>query len=261
MTQEQNNVGWEQLVSVIAQLRGENGCHWDKEQDHQSLKKNLIEETYEVIDAIDSQEPENLCEELGDILLQVLMHAQIASEEGAFNIDDVIKGLENKMVRRHPHVFGDAVAQDSQQVLTQWENIKLTEKHKGENGEGTLMRINRNLPSLLFAQKVQEKAARVGFDWKEESGVWGKLQEELAELHEAKNIKEKKEELGDCLFTLINISRHLQIDAEDALRFSTEKFIKRFSYLEQRLQGQGRSLTDATLEEMNAYWEEAKKTI
>ncbi len=251
---------WQDLVGVMARLRQPDGCPWDREQDHQSLKKYFLEETYEVLDAIDAEDDEALCDELGDALLQVVFHAQIAAEENRFSIDDVVDGICRKMRRRHPHVFGDGHAGDSGQVLSQWEEIKAAEKaaskRKGENRG--LMYVNDNLPALLLAQKVQDKAARVGFDWPDISGPREKVDEELAELDQAANENDIKEELGDCLFALVNLARFYQVDAEDALRASAHKFMKRFTYIEEALARQNKTWSQADLSAMDALWQEAK---
>lgn len=253
---DQKESSWPRLLNIIRRLREPDGCPWDREQTHQSLKTCLLEETYEVLEAIENESDAGLCDELGDLLLQVVFHAQIAAEEGRFTIEDVLASINRKMIRRHPHVFGDAQATDSQAVLTQWEIIKANEKSQGK--ESRIMKINNNLPALLLAQKAQAKAARVGFDWSDISGPWAKVEEELSELKNAASQTEKGEELGDLLFAVVNLSRHLGIDAEDAMRQSVRKFIARFDYIEDRLQKQGRSWEETTLEEMDRLWDEAK---
>ena len=268
------------FMDIVAQLRAEDGCPWDREQTHSSLKRNLLEECYEVLDAIDEGSDIRLCDELGDVLLQVVFHAQIASEEGSFDMFDVIEGVKQKMIRRHPHVFADSSAHDSKEVLSQWEQIKAAEK-ASSGTKKHLMDLNFNLPSLLMAQKVGDKAARVGFDWESIDGVWKKTEEEMAELKEAclseisPALREEKtredeirenhamedkirEEMGDLLFTLVNLSRFLNIDAEDALRGSTMKFINRFDYMEDTLQKAGKDWQEMTLSELNKIWDEAK---
>ncbi len=251
---------WQQLVEIMAQLRGEDGCPWDREQDHQSLKKYFLEETYEVLDAIDAQDDEALCDELGDALLQVVFHAQIATEQGRFGIDDVVDAISRKMLRRHPHVFGADHAETAGQVLTKWEEIKAAEKAVGPQKESKrgLMYVNDNLPSLLLAQKIQDKAARVGFDWPDSSGPRAKLTEEIGELDQAQTQEERRDELGDCLFALVNLARFLDVDAEDALRHSSQKFMRRFDYIEQTLEQQGGKLGQADLATLDHLWDEAK---
>ena len=253
------------FIDIIARLRAVDGCPWDREQTHTSLKRNLLEECYEVLDAIDGGSDARLCDELGDVLLQVVFHAQIASEEGRFDMSDVIKGVKQKMIRRHPHVFADSSVHDSKEVLSQWEQIKAAEKASSGTPKH-LMEVNFNLPALLMAQKVGDKASRVGFDWEDIDGVWEKTEEEMAELKESclsqapDKIREDKirEEMGDLLFTLVNLSRFLNIDAEDALRGSTMKFISRFDYMEDILQKSGGSWQNMTLAELNRIWDEAK---
>ncbi|MEG1538198.1 MAG: nucleoside triphosphate pyrophosphohydrolase, partial [Clostridiales bacterium] len=200
---------WRQLVEIMSVLRGENGCPWDREQDHFTLKKYFVEETYEVLDAIDARDDVALCDELGDALLQVIFHAQIAAEQGRFTINDVVAGISAKMLRRHPHVFGSDQAATSGEVLTKWEEIKAAEKASGSPAaqKRGLMYVNDNLPALLLAQKVQDKAARVGFDWPDISGPRAKLTEEIGELDRAETPDEHRDELGDCLFALVNMAR------------------------------------------------------
>lgn len=252
---------WTELVGIMARLRAENGCPWDREQNHQSLRRYLVEETYEVLDAIDSGSDEALADELGDLLLQVVFHAQIAAEQGRFTIDSVLDHINQKMIRRHPHVFAAEHAENAREVLQQWEQIKAAEK--AENGQAQtakkrIMQINENMPALLMAQKVQDKAARVGFDWPDIDGPWQKVQEELGELAAAKDQTAREDELGDCLFALVNLARFLAVDSEDALRHTVKKFIRRFDHIESRLAEQGRAWEQTSLEEMDALWDEAK---
>ncbi len=259
LNQSQLNSGekWCELLNIMEKLRGENGCPWDKEQTHESLKRYLIEESYEVIDAIDSGKGDKIADELGDLLLQVVFHSQLGKEAGLFNADDVLDSINNKMVRRHPHVFGEAGAEDSQEVLNLWELQKANER-VGAKKKG-LMDVNYNLPALMLAQKVQEKASRVGFDWENINGPWGKLKEEIKELEAAKTPEERHEELGDCLFALINISRFMDIDAEDALRHTVKKFISRFKHIEKELEKSNTPWAKASLEDLDKLWDEAKE--
>lgn len=258
MTKDMNgNELWQEFIHTIARLRDENGCPWDREQTHESLKRYLIEESYEVIDAIDSGSDDKLCDELGDVLLQVVLHAQIAAEDGRFAIDDVVRNVNQKMIRRHPHVFGDDEITTSREVLGRWESIKAQEKDAGE--QRRIMSVNRNLPALMLAQKVQEKAARVGFDWPDIQGPWDKLSEEIGELKEAANREQKSEELGDCIFALVNIARFMDLDAEDSLRHCVEKVIARFNFMEDEIEKQGRKFTDFDLEKLDKLWDEAKE--
>ena len=250
---------WQKLIEIMAQLRSENGCPWDKEQDHQTLKRYLLEESYEVLDAIDANDDAALCDELGDVLLQVVFHAQIAAEQGRFTIDDVLDAVNSKMIRRHPHIFGEAHADNSAQVLTMWEQIKAAEKDSSGRQKRGVMKVNDNLPALMLAQKVQEKASRVGFDWPDISGPKAKLSEELAELAAAGTPEEQYDELGDVLFATVNLARFLHIEAEDALRHADHKFMARFNYIEESAAALGKDLNDMTLQEMDRLWDEAKE--
>ncbi len=249
---------WQELVAIIARLRGKDGCPWDKKQDHFTLKRYLLEESYEVIDAIDSQDDAALCDELGDVLLQVVLHSQIAAEENKFTIDDVVDNVSRKMIRRHPHIFSDAHADNAEEVLTMWEKIKAEEKNSSQGEKRGIMNINQNLPALMLAQKAQDKAHRVGFDWPDISGAKAKLTEELQELEQANSPQERRAELGDVLFSLVNMARFMDIDAEDALRSSVQKFIKRFNYVEKTLAAKELQWEDVSLAEMDAIWDEAK---
>ncbi|MBO8127781.1 MAG: nucleoside triphosphate pyrophosphohydrolase [Peptococcaceae bacterium] len=251
------------LVEVMARLRGENGCPWDKKQSHQTLKPYLIEETYEVLEAIDKGDMHSLCEELGDLLLQIVFHAQIASEKDLFNIDDVIRTIVEKMVRRHPHVFGSTEVNSASEVLVNWEKIKQEEKaQKPDRQRSLLDSIPRQLPALLQAERVQSKVARVGFDWPDYRGALDKLREEMSELEQVLaggSYDEQKSELGDLLFAAVNVARLNKIDAEDALRQTLDKFKRRFTYIEQKATKTNRDLALVPLEEMDRWWEEAKK--
>ncbi|KML41515.1 nucleoside triphosphate pyrophosphohydrolase [Cytobacillus firmus] len=246
------------LRSIIAELRGPNGCPWDKKQTHESLKKYLIEEAYELIEAIDNEDTEHMTEELGDVLLQVMLHAQIGEDEGYFAIDDVIEGLSEKMVRRHPHVFGDAQAENEEDVLKNWQSIK--QEEKGDNQESMMDSVPKSFPNLMRAAEIQKKAAKAGFDWKEVEPAWEKVKEEIAEFEkEAADFSPEMEpEFGDILFALVNIARFYKIDAEDAVRKTNEKFIRRFKYVEERVMMSGRKFEDFTLEQLDEFWNEAK---
>jgi len=246
------------LVEIMERLRGPNGCPWDKEQTSETLKPYLIEEAYEVIDAIDNKDDTNLAEELGDVLLQVVFHAQIATEENRFTIDDVAQSISDKLVRRHPHVFGNMEAETADQVVQNWEAIKVQEKKEKVGQESVLSGIPRHLPALLRAYQIQKKAARVGFDWDHTEAVIQKVAEEVQELQNAHTEEEKQEEFGDLLFSLVNLARFLKIDPEEALTQTIAKFQNRFTYIETELKKRGRSPQEATLEEMDALWEEAK---
>lgn len=254
---------FEDLVEIMARLRAENGCPWDREQTPESIKPYLVEETYEVLEAIDEQDPVKLKEELGDLLLQVVFHAQMAEEAGAFTIGEVLAAINDKLTRRHPHVFGDVKAETAQEVLFNWEQIKQSERRKARGQASLLDGVPRELPALLRAHRLQEKASRVGFDWREAQEVLRKVEEELAELRaamEGQAAEKMEAELGDLLFALVNLSRFLAVNPEEALRKTIARFIGRFRYIEEALARRGRSLRQATLEEMDALWAEAKAT-
>ena len=248
---------FDELVLVMKKLRSKEGCPWDREQSHETLKPYIIEETYEVLDAIDRADDRELREELGDLLLQIVFHAQIASEQRRFTMDDVASSIVKKLKRRHPHVFGDVEVEDSQHVLRNWEEIK-----KQEGKVSVLQGVPDSLPALLKAQRIQEKVGRVGFDWDDIRGAFDKMHEEITELDKA--VQEGKQrdiedEFGDILFSLVNVARFLNVDAEESLRQTTRKFSKRFQYIETRVAEQGeRPIEDYSLEELEALWEEAK---
>jgi tetrapyrrole methylase family protein/MazG family protein len=250
---------WDDLVEIMARLRS--SCPWDREQTHRTLVPYLIEETYEVVEAIEQDDRSALCEELGDLLLQIVFHAQIGSETGKFTVADVIDALSNKMVRRHPHVFGDAVIEDVDAQWRSWEKLKAQEA-TGRKRKSRLDGIPKQLGALQRGQRMQEKAARVGFDWPAVRGILDKLQEELTELSEAERAKQDdahvREELGDVFFTLVNLARAMGIDAETAMREANEKFYKRFSFMEERAAQDGKSLSDMTIDELEELWELAK---
>ncbi|WP_232699026.1 nucleoside triphosphate pyrophosphohydrolase [Brevibacillus daliensis] len=251
------------LKEIIATLRGPNGCPWDKKQTHQSLRRYMLEEAYEVAEAIDEDDIDNLCEELGDVLLQVLLHAQIASEDGYFTIEDIISTLATKMIRRHPHVFGDTNAENTEEVLVNWEQIKKQEKEeKGtlSSTESILSSIPKDFPALMTAVTIQNKASKVGFDWDNIADVYGKVEEEYQELQEA-TPEEQAGELGDLLFAVVNVARFLKVDPEAALAMTNLKFKNRFKYIEQKLQENNKQFADTDLEEMDKWWNEAKNQV
>ncbi len=262
MSEEQlgDTAKWRRLLEIMAQLRAPGGCPWDRAQDHQTLKRYFLEETYEALDAIDSGDDRALCDELGDVLLQVVFHAQIAREESRFTIDDVLDNVNVKMVRRHPHIFGGGEAETPEAVLSLWEQIKAKEREGQPESQSRrgLMKLNDNLPALLMAQKVQDKAARVGFDWPDISGPEEKLREELAGFQAAVTAEEKLDELGDVLFALVNVARFQELDAEDALRHTVKKFIARFNYIEEQMEARGGQWGEISLAEMDDYWNQAK---
>jgi len=250
-----------ELVEIMARLRAEDGCPWDREQTPQSIKPYLVEETYEVLEALDEQDPAKLKEELGDLMLQIVFHAQMAAEAGVFSVSDVLAAINDKLVRRHPHVFGDVKAETAQEVLFNWEQIKQAERRQTKGQASFLDGVPRELPALLRAHRLQEKASRVGFDWKEAQEVFQKVEEELGELRVAiqgQAADRVEAELGDLLFALVNLSRFLAVNPEEALRKTIARFIARFRYIEEELARRGRSLRQATLEEMDALWAEAK---
>jgi tetrapyrrole methylase family protein/MazG family protein/ATP diphosphatase len=251
------------LVAVMRRLLEPDGCPWDREQTFESLRKYALEEACEVIDAIDSGDRKALREELGDLLLQVVFQAELGRREGAFAIDDVVSGIVEKLVHRHPHVFGDMDAKDADEVLRNWEKLKAIEK----KGRGLLGGVPRSLPALTRAQRIGEKVSRVGFDWEDEAGSRAKVHEELGELDAAiakKDARAIEEEMGDVLFALVNLSRHVKVDAEGALRRTIDKFAKRFAHVEKRVSevhgGWGESGNEnLPLDVLDGYWEEAKK--
>ncbi|NRS49467.1 nucleoside triphosphate pyrophosphohydrolase [Brevibacillus sp. HB2.2] len=248
------------LKEIVAILRSPDGCPWDREQTHQSIRKNLIEETYEVLETIDDDDPDAMCEELGDLLMQIMLHSQMAAEDGYFSVDDVVATLNEKLVRRHPHVFGEKSANDSEEALANWQEIKAQEKAaKGIDvtAQSQLAGIPRDLPALMYAYKLQKKAAQVGFDWDDIADVFKKVEEEYHELQEASE-EERAGELGDLLFAVVNLARFLGLDPEEALALTNNKFKKRFSYIEGKLQEAGRTFEQTDLQEMDKWWEEAK---
>ncbi len=252
----------ESFQEVVARLRAPDGCPWDREQTHLSLRKYLLEETYEVIDALDQENAQDLCEELGDLLLQIVLHAQIAVEEGEFSLAEVVEGINRKIIYRHPHVFGDEQVSGVDGVLKNWEKLKAKEHaEKGENNhrKGLLDGIPAAMPALNRAQEIQNRAARVGFDWTEVAPVIAKIEEELAEVKAANTMEERVKELGDLLFAVVNLVRWYDGDAEAALRGTNQRFLSRFAHIEARAAEQGRTLDGMTLAEMDVWWDEAKK--
>jgi len=245
------------LLRIMSRLRGPGGCPWDREQTHHSLRHNLVEECYEVLDAMDSGKMSEFRDELGDLLLQIVFHAQMADESGEFDFDAIAKSIADKLVRRHPHVFGKKTADTSAEVLKQWEQIKKTEK----NSHSIYAEVPRSLPALLKADKIQRKASRVGFDWKHVKDVVAKVEEELRELKGAMASGDRRqfeEELGDLLFAAVNLARFEKLDAEVLLNRTIHKFVKRFQQIEHAVHKSGRRLENCTLEELDALWESAK---
>jgi tetrapyrrole methylase family protein/MazG family protein len=256
---QSQHYSWDDLIEIMARLR--DGCPWDREQTHRTLVPYLIEETYEVVEAIEADEASALCEELGDLLLQIVFHAQLGAETGKFTVADVVDALSNKMVRRHPHVFGDAVIEDVDSQWRSWEKLK-SQEATGQKRKSRLEGIPKALGALQRGQRMQEKASRVGFDWPNIGGVLDKLHEELTELAEARRLKQDdphvREELGDVLFTVVNLSRALGIDAETAMREANEKFYRRFAFMEERAAAGGKTLSDLSLDELEELWQLAK---
>ncbi|MEK7327678.1 MAG: nucleoside triphosphate pyrophosphohydrolase, partial [Chloroflexota bacterium] len=252
---------FETFQNTIARLRGPEGCPWDKEQTHQTLRSHLLEEAYETLAALDADDPDMLREELGDLLLQVVLQTQIAIDDGEFHMADVIGDINAKLIRRHPHVFGDLKVSGAGEVLTNWEKLK--EQERAGNSEkkknGLLSSIPAALPALAQAHTYQSRAARVGFDWPDVSGVKAKIHEEMAEIESAEEDGARAEEMGDLLFAIVNWARWLNVDPEVALREANGKFAKRFAHVEAGAKAQGKELSALSLEEMDALWEEAKR--
>lgn len=253
------------LHEIVDILRSPEGCPWDREQTHESLRKNLIEETYEVLETIDEDDPDHMKEELGDLLLQIMLHSQMEEELGTFNVYDVIEGLNDKLIFRHPHVFGDTNANDAEEALKNWEGMKAEEKRrKGVKPEelSVLSGVPRDLPALMKAYKLQKKASKVGFDWDNAKDCIAKIREEIDELQEAIDTdaapNDQILELGDLLFAVTNVARFIGADPEEALTRTNRKFVRRFQYIEQSLQRKGKSVKDSSLEEMEELWQEAK---
>lgn len=255
-----------EFVDIVKRLRKE--CPWDREQTNDSIKHSTLEEAYEVVEAIDNNDLDELKTELGDLLLHVVFHSVIAEGNGKFSLEEVIDGITNKLIRRHPHVFGNAVVNDAEHVKKNWENIKLT-----EGRDSILDGVPENLPALQRAHRLQEKAAKVGFDWEKKSDVWKKVIEEIEEMHEIEKVKsqmlnvkseidEKLEsEVGDVFFALVNYARFLGVNPENALRKTNRKFIERFKFVEEKLKANGKSPSESSLAEMDAFWNESKSLI
>lgn len=250
---------FESFAEIVAHLRAPNGCPWDREQTHETLRKHLLEESYEAIAAIDSGDFADMCEEFGDLLLQVVLQSQIANEEGEFNVNQVIHGIHSKIVRRHPHVFGDVKLEGVSGVLANWEKLKEQERKDKKQEKGLLDGVPIAIPALEQAQEYQDRAARVGFDWPEIEGVVDKIKEEIDEVKKAETDFELASEIGDLFFALVNLARWKHVDAESALRGTNVKFKKRFAYIERGAKKQGRNLSEMSLDEMESLWQEAKR--
>ena len=243
------------LVEIIARLRGPAGCPWDKKQTHESLREYLLQESYEVLEALDENDYDRLCQEMGDLLLQIMFHSQIASEGHEFTLQDVLHNINAKLIRRHPHVFGNSHAASADEVSHNWEAIK---KNERDPGSSMLESVPRNMPALAYSQEIQRRVAQIGFDWENIDGVMDKLTEEVKELEGAENEAQRLGEFGDIFFTLANIDRRMGIDPEVSLRQANAKFYQRFSYMEKLCRERGLELNKLSLDEQNALWEEAK---
>lgn len=254
-----DDVDIQPLVDVMRTLREPGGCPWDREQTHASIRSNMIEEVYEYLEAVDAEDTEGMREELGDILMQIVFHARMAEEAGRFDLQDVIDEVVDKLIRRHPHVFGETKVTGSDEVLVNWEAIKKTEKTERKH---VLDGVTQGLPALLRAYKLQSKAAKVGFDWPDVKGVWDKVQEELVELQEALASGDRaaaENELGDVLFALVNYARHQKIEPEVALNGTNNRFAKRFAHVESCVEASGKAWQDFSLDELDQFWDEAKR--
>lgn len=249
------------LLNIMATLRGENGCSWDRKQSFETLAKYVIEEAHEVTEAIAARDYTHLCEELGDLLLQVVFQAQIGREQGLFDFSDVVQGISAKLVRRHPHVFADQTGLTPEEVSSQWELIKAEEKAGKGQGQRFMEQVPSGLPALARAEKLQKQASKVGFDWNNPRAVLEKMQEELGEIDQALLEAPEKvaEEVGDLLFCAVNLARHLNVDSEQALKLTNQKFLRRFNHIEEQLQQQGKTLEDSHLGEMEQLWQDAKR--
>jgi tetrapyrrole methylase family protein/MazG family protein len=249
---------FETLVKVIARLRAPDGCPWDKEQTHKSLRANLLSECYEVLEALDKDDPGKLSEELGDLLLQIVLHAQIAKDDGEFEIGDVVKSITTKIIHRHPHIFGKVRVKDADEVMHNWEALK---KEEREEGASILEGVPKDMPALAYAYEISRRAVRAGFEWENIEGVIDKLTEEIKEIKDSDSQKEKEREYGDLLFTLVNVARWEGIDAEAALREANRKFFKRFKRMEELCRERSLDFSSLSFKEKDDLWEEAKKGI
>jgi tetrapyrrole methylase family protein/MazG family protein len=242
----------------MAKLRAPGGCPWDRKQTHASLRENLLEECYEVLEALDAGDSAKLCVELGDLLMQIVFHAQIAAESGEFELGDIIRSINTKLIHRHPHVFGSKQVKDAKEVLVNWEALK---KEEREADASMLVNVPKIMPALSYSQEIQARVARVGFDWQNIDGVIDKLVEEVDELKQSENQRQKEQEFGDLLFTLANIARRMGVDSETALRQANQRFYRRFSYMEELCRQRGLDFSELAFDEQNALWEEAKRKM
>ena len=259
MTLPEDLSKFDALREIIAKLRAPDGCPWDRKQTHLTLRESFLQECYEVLESLDEKDANKLREELGDLLLHIVLQAQIAQEAGEFNIGDVIEGINEKLIYRHPHVFSTAKVKDAAEVLHNWQELKQKEKDKKGNKDSLLASVPKNLPALSYSQEIQDRVAQVGFDWENDQGVIEKLAEEVGELQRAKNGKEKTEEFGDIMFTMANIARRQGIELEVALREANQKFYNRFTYMEVVCKKRGVKIGDLSFKEQNDLWDEAKK--
>lgn len=246
------------LVDIIARLRAPDGCPWDRKQTHASLRENLLEECYEVLESLDEGDSGGLCEELGDLLMHVVLHAQIGTEAGEFELGDVLNGINTKLIHRHPHVFGSQKVKGIEEVLHNWEKLKQEER---EDGTSILAGVPRQMPALGYCQAIQRRASQVGFDWEDIDGVIEKLTEEVSEFKQADSREQEEREFGDLLFTLTNIARRMGVDSEAALRRANQRFYSRFTYMEEACRKRGLNFAELSLAEQNILWEEAKKKV
>ena len=247
------------LLRIMEILRAPDGCMWDREQDHQSIRRNFIEETYEVCEAIDEQDTEHLKEELGDVLLQVVFHAQMEKEKGVFDIGDVADGICKKLIYRHPHIFGSVEVGSSEEILRNWDELKRREKHQ-KTETSALEGVAKSLPGLIRAEKLQKKAAKVGFDWENAQGALGKVEEELDEVKRAMSGDgDREEEIGDLLFAAVNVARHLKVDPERAIEKTCNKFIRRFADMERQAEAEHKALAGLSLTELDLLWNRSKE--
>jgi len=248
------------FMDIIARLRAPDGCPWDRKQTHGTLKEYLMQESYEVLEALDEEDTGKLRVELGDLMLQILLHTQIAAESGEFEMKDVLHNVNEKMVRRHPHVFGNVNVASAEEVSHNWEVIKKAERKGEEKADASILDgVPRQMPALSYSQEIQRRVAQVGFDWENIDGVIEKLYEEVKELNKSENLAEKTEEFGDLFFTLVNIARRMGVDPESSLRQANQKFYKRFSYMEKLCRERNLEFKNLSFDEMNGLWEEAKK--
>jgi tetrapyrrole methylase family protein/MazG family protein len=246
------------LVDIIARLRAPDGCPWDRKQTHASLRENLLEECYEVLEALDAGDSSKLSAELGDLLMQIVLHCQIATEAGEFRLADVVRSINTKLIHRHPHIFGSQKVKDAEEVAHNWEVLKQEER---DAGTPILESVPRQMPALGYSQSIQRRVAQVGFDWENIDGVIDKLTEEVNELRQAESQPEKEAEFGDLLFTLANIAGRMGIDSEAALREANQRFYKRFTFMEEVCRQRGLSFSKLSFDEQNTLWEEAKKGV